>query len=77
MSEQSKAWSVNFCRNIVCLRKKYGLTQNQMAQIMEVSVYSVRLLERGILPKHLPYTVLYPLCDHFNLPADAFFVPME
>jgi len=77
MSEQTDCWKAIFCRNIAFLRKKHSLTQKQMAQIMGTSVYSVRLLEQGIMPKQLPYTVFYPLCDYFNLSADAFFVPME
>jgi len=63
-----------FCRNVRTLRKKYGLTQKQMAEIMNTSVYSVRLLEQGKLPLHLPYTVLYGLADYFKLPADIFFL---
>jgi len=77
MSEQTDCWKAIFCRNIAFLRKKHSLTQKQMAQIMGTSVYSVRLLEQGFLPKQLPYTVFYPLCDYFGLSADAFFMPME
>ena len=68
--------SENFCRNVRTLREKHGLTQKQMAEIMETSVYSVRLMEQGKLPPHLPYTVLYGLADYFKLPADAFFLEM-
>lgn len=77
MNDHINQWITAFCDNIHYLRKTHSLTQKQMAQIMGTSVYSVRLLEQGIMPKQLPYTVFYPLCDYFNLSADAFFVPME
>ena len=77
MYDQANVWSYNFCRNIAYLRRTHNLTQAQMARIMGVGVHSIRLLERGILPKRLSYMVFYPLCDYFNLSADALFTPME
>ena len=41
---------LNFCSDVTYLRKKHGLTQAQMAEIMGVGVGTVRLLERGVLP---------------------------
>ena len=77
MSEQINRWKTTFCSNIRYLRKTHGLTQAQMADIMGVSVSTVRLLENGTLPKRLSYVVLFPLCEYFDLSADALFVPME
>ena len=61
----------NFCSNVTYLRKKHGLTQVQMAQIMDVGVKTVRLLERGILPPRLSADVLYRLHIHFHISINA------
>ena len=77
MNEQINIWKTTFCSNIRYLRKTHGLTQAQMADIMGVGISTVRLLENGTLPKRLSYVVLFPLCEYFDLSADALFVPME
>ena len=77
MNEQINIWKTTFCSNIRYLRKTHGLTQAQMADIMGVSISTVRLLENGTLPKRLSYVVLFPLCEYFDLSYDALFVPME
>ena len=77
MSKETSRNIEDFCRNIAYLRKKNGLTQKQMAKIMGTSVYSIRLLEHGVMPEQLPYTVLYPLHEYFGVSVDALFLPME
>ena len=77
MNEQINIWKTTFCNNIRYLRKTHGLTQAQMADIMGVSISTVRLLENGTLPKRLSYVVLFPLCEYFDLSYDALFVPMD
>ena len=77
MNEQINIWKTTFCSNIRYLRKTHGLTQAQMADIMGVSISTVRLLENGTLPKRLSYVVLFPLCEYFDLSYDALFVPMD
>ena len=42
-----------FCKNLKYLRKKYKLSQKEMAKICGVGVLSIRKLENGIIPKHL------------------------
>jgi len=62
----------NFCSNVTYLRKKHGLTQAQMAQIMDVGVGTVRLLERGgVLPPRLSADVRYRLHIHFHISINA------
>ena len=63
----------NFCRNVLYLRKKHGLTQVQMAKIMNVGVGTVRLLERGVLPPRLSADVLWRLHDYFHLSVSQLF----
>lgn len=41
----------NICKNIRCLRKHYNLTQKEMADILGVSVSSIRRIEKGVLPR--------------------------
>ncbi len=65
----------NFCSNVTYLRKKHGLTQAQMAEIMDVGVGTVRTLERGTVPPRLSAYVLRRLCDHFHISADTLIAP--
>lgn len=67
----------NFCRNVAFLRKEHGLTQAQMATIMNVGVGTVRSLERGIVPPRLNAYVLYRLHDHFHISVDSLFSSRE
>ena len=67
----------NFCKNVLYLRQKNNLTQTQMAQIMEVGIGTVRLLEHGILPPRLRADVLYRLRDHFRVCIAALFYPQK
>ncbi len=53
------------CKNIYYLRKKNGLTQREMAGQLNISLYSLRMIERGIIPKNLSCEILYYLQLHF------------
>lgn len=58
-------------RNIHCLRLAYKLTQKQMAEIMGISVDTLRKMEQG---KHTPRIccdILWRVCDAFNISADV------
>lgn len=60
----------NICKNIRCLRKHYNLTQKEMADILGVSVSSIRRIEKGVLPRCVNSCSIHRLCDHFGISAD-------
>jgi DNA-binding helix-turn-helix protein len=65
------------CKNIYYLRKKNGLTQREMAERLNISLYSLRMIERGIIPKNLSCEILYYLQLHFFLDIADLFMPLE
>ena len=62
----------NFCRNVSYIRRIHKLTQKQMAEILGVSVSSVRKMEAGREIPRLSGQMLCRVCDAFDLSADAF-----
>jgi len=66
-----------FCENIRLLRQKHNLSKKDMAKILEISVHSLSMIERGILPTKLSCEVLFCILDYFNTPIRTLFVPME
>ena len=65
------------CKNIYYLRQKNGLTQREMAGRLNISLYSLRMIERGIIPKNLSCEILYYLQLHFFLDIADLFMPLE
>ena len=65
------------CKNIYYLRKKNGLTQREMAGRLNISLYSLRMIERGIIPKNLSCEIIYYLQLHFFLDIADLFMPLE
>ena len=62
-----------FGANILKIRKKRNLTQRQMAEILDVSVRTLRLLEKGITPKRVTCGIIFDICDEFDVnPNDLF-----
>ena len=60
----------NFFKNVLYLRKKYGYTQKEMANILGISVSSLRKVERGMIPRCITAETLYNLCYYFQISAD-------
>ena len=58
----------NFCCNIRYLRKKYALSQRQMAQKLKVSVGYVRMLERGQIPQRMGIATIWDAHMAFGIP---------
>ena len=56
-----------FCANIRYLRKSRGLTQQQMAQLLHISVGYVRRLERGEVPPRLTVEILQYVYISFGI----------
>lgn len=69
--------ALNFCCNIAYLRKKHGMTQAEMAKILDVGVGTVRKLEHGIIPPRLSAAVVCRVSDHFHIHPSTLFSPLE
>ena len=59
------------CKNIYFLRMQYSLTQKDMADILGISINSLRKLENGSIPRTFRAGAICRLCNHFQLSADA------
>lgn len=66
-----------FLDNIMFLRKENGISLKKMAQIMKISVNTLRKIESGVLPKRLNAEVLLLLSDYFDISIDGLFIPVE
>ena len=65
-----------FTDNVLYLRKSYGYTQKQMADRLDISLYQLRLLEKGILLKSLSTAVLFRIHDFFAIHPKYLFRPL-
>ena len=65
-----------FCENVKILRKRYGLTQKEMAEICNVGVRSIAMLEKGILPTRLSTSILFRMRDYFKIDMKDLFIPI-
>jgi len=66
-----------FCENVKILRKRYGLTQKEMAEICNVGVRSIAMLEKGILPERLSASILFRLSYYFKIAMKDLFKPIS
>lgn len=57
------------------IRKRYDLTQEQMAEIMGCGSVHLSMLERGERAWTTKY--IYAACSHFGIPAAEFFGAVE
>ena len=64
---------VVFCKNIVYLRKKYKLSQKDMAKKLHIGLASLRKLEQGSIPKRLRTEILWYIYRNFNIPISRQF----
>ena len=63
-------WSINFCKNLFCLRLVYGLTKKEMAEIIGVSVSTYWKIERCEDSVRLHCGMVSRVRDHFRISAD-------
>ena len=69
-------YCLNFCKNILALRKRLHLTQAEMAKFLGISVKSLRSLEKGKIPPRLNCNILFSIYNVFNIfPSDMFLPP--
>lgn len=67
-----------FCSNITWLRQHHNLTYRQMANIIHISVRSLKRMERGELPWTVDAESLLAIKYAFNVSAqDMFYVPLD
>lgn len=62
-----------FCRNIFRIRMERGLTQEQMAGLMGISVNALRKIERGIIPPSLWVESLFLLQKALDIKPSFWF----
>ena len=71
-------YCLNFCRNILALRKRLHLTQAEMAKFLGISVKSLRSLEKGKIPPRLSCSILFNIYKSFDIfPSDMFSPPKD
>ena len=62
-----------FSHNIAVLRAHYGCSQKHMAQLLGISVGSLREIENGIIPPRLTVDVVFAVERHFHISPDTLF----
>ena len=68
---------LNLCGNIRFLRKKHGLTQAEMAEIMHISVYALHRMEKNILSDAVGADALISTARYFRLRVSDLFYPLN
>lgn len=63
----------NIAHNLVILRKRHGLSQRAMAQILGISPYSLRVMEKGERLPNVYVDFLFKLVKAFHVNVDDFF----
>ena len=63
----------NIAHNLVILRKRHGLSQRAMAQILGISPYSLRVMEKGERLPNVYVDLLFKLVKAFHVNVDDFF----
>ena len=68
---------ITFCDNVRYLRKRYRLTQTEMAKKLHIGIASLRALERGDFPPRLGVEVIFYIHKHFGVPPKRIFAPLQ
>ena len=63
----------NFINNIAYLRKKYGLSKKEMADVLNISIYALNKIEKGELSKKLSVEIIFNLQKHFKISPEKQF----
>lgn len=58
-----------FMYNVKYLREKNKLSLKEMSQNLDISVYYLRQIERGILPHRLGADIIYKIQKYFDISA--------
>ena len=57
----------NFAYNVAWLRKHYGLSKKEMAEIMGIGIGSLNKVERGEMPPQMKVDVLIRIYKQFGV----------
>ncbi|MBR4017003.1 MAG: helix-turn-helix transcriptional regulator [Oscillospiraceae bacterium] len=72
----TKALKILF-RNITGLRKFYGYSKKEMAQILGIGIKTLDKIENGIIPPRLGVEIVFVVCQQFHIrPAVLFSVEL-
>ena len=66
-------WENNFGHNFLLLRQEHHLTQKQMAEKLNISLYAVQKIERGTPPLRLGAYVLINIYLSFGVLSEDMF----
>lgn len=62
-----------FCKNITTLRKRHGLSRQEMAKTLKIHILTLISIECGVLPRNLGWKILLRIDDAFGIsPNDMF-----
>ena len=56
-----------FTENIIYLRKVNNLSLKEMSEILNISTYSIKKIEKGLLPSRLKVSVLFKIQKYFGI----------
>lgn len=56
-----------FCNNVKRIRLELGLSKEEMAERLNISVKSLSIIESGSIPKRLSVQIIYTICDEFKI----------
>jgi transcriptional regulator with XRE-family HTH domain len=74
---QPKEELLILCENLRRLRREYGFSKREMAEILGIGVASLTLLEQDRIPPRLSCAVLFRASRYFRIRAHELFQPME
>ncbi|MBQ7896984.1 MAG: helix-turn-helix transcriptional regulator [Clostridia bacterium] len=63
-------WSENFCKSVKKLREENNLTKAEMAKKLKISVKTLTMIERGIVPPRLSCGIVIYIYKEFGVCAD-------
>lgn len=61
----------NFLHNIIYLRRQNGLSKQEMARKLGISLHSLNQIEAGIMPPRLKISIVYAVYRHFGIRPSA------
>ena len=71
ISEENRAQLLALCENVKFLRKRDGLSKQEMARKLRISIRSLSMLEKGIIPERLSCDLLINIYFAFGIsPTD-------
>ena len=65
--DKSKEQLLILCDNVRFLRKREGLSQKEMAKRLKVSVRSISMIEKGIIPDRLSCEIIFNIYFEFGI----------